>query len=90
MSTATPNGYPVVKREADAFAVYDADAREVIAYAPGVPWTLAKSKALRERGTGHKCYYIGFPLARGIEECEHDYKRRTKNPPNQHRESLWN
>lgn len=51
-----------VKREADAVAVYDVDAQEFFAFAPGVYWSLAKSKALRERGTGHKCVYVGYPV----------------------------
>lgn len=56
------NGFPVVKKESDAYCVYDFDAAEVVAYAPGTYWPIRKSKALRERGTGHKCYYLGWPV----------------------------
>lgn len=55
------DGYPVVKKEMDAWALYDADAHEIIAYAPGAPWPISKTKALREKGSGHKVYYIGIP-----------------------------
>ena len=57
----TIDGYPVVKKESDAYALYDATDHEVIGYAPGHPWPLSKTKALREKGSGHKVYYVGFP-----------------------------
>lgn len=56
------DGMPIVKSERDAMAVYDADAQEIVADVfPIGPWSLGKSKALRERGTGHRCYFIGWP-----------------------------
>lgn len=66
------DGLPTVKRESDAAAVYDSDAREFVAFASGTPWLLGgslvadswsigKSKALRERATGHRCYFVGWP-----------------------------
>jgi len=55
------NGLPVVKRESDATAVYDLDAREIVETAPGLYWPLRKSKWLRENGTGHRCCYLGWP-----------------------------
>ena len=57
----TIDGYPIVKKESEAYAVYDADTHQIIAYAPGHPWSISKTKALREKGSGHKVYYIGFP-----------------------------
>jgi hypothetical protein len=54
-------GLPVVEKEADAYALYDIDENEIMEYAPGVYWSLSKSKALRERGTGHQVVYLGFP-----------------------------
>ncbi len=54
-------GLPVVKKESDAYLLYDVDAKEIMEYAPGVYWPIRKSKALRERGTGHKVVYLGFP-----------------------------
>lgn len=54
-------GLPVVRKEADACLLYDVTAKEIMEYAPGVQWSLAKSKALRERGTGNKVVYLGFP-----------------------------
>jgi hypothetical protein len=59
------DGYPVVSKASDAYAVYDADDKEIVAYAPGNLYPISKSKALRERGTGHKVYYVGFPLSGG-------------------------
>lgn len=53
-------GLPVVKKESDAAMVYDVDANDIVEYAPGLYWPLRKSKALRERGTGHKVVYLGF------------------------------
>ncbi len=53
-------GYPIVKRERDAIAVYDTVAAEVVSDNASI-WSLAKSKALRERGTGNECVYLGFP-----------------------------
>ena len=55
------DGLPIVSRESDAYAVYDVDAREIVALAPGVMWPIRKSKWLRENGTGHRCVYVGFP-----------------------------
>lgn len=55
------DGLPVVKRERDAYAVYDTVACEVVAYAPGALWSLSKSKWMRENGTGNKCVYVGWP-----------------------------
>lgn len=57
----TFHDHPVVKKEADAKFVYDVDADEVVATAPGHPWSLSKSKALREKGSGHKVVYLGWP-----------------------------
>ena len=57
-------GLPIVKQESDAYCVYDVDAMEIIEYAPGAYWPIRKSKALRERGTGHKVVYLGFPEER--------------------------
>lgn len=57
----TIDGLVIVKREMDAWAVYDATRKEIIEYAPGQFWGLSKTKALRERGTGNKVYYIGRP-----------------------------
>lgn len=54
-------GFPIVKREAEASCVYDTVENTVIDFAPGVYWSLATSKAQRERGTGHKCVYLGWP-----------------------------
>ena len=62
-------GLPVVKKESDAYALYDVEEKEIMAYAPGVYWPLSKSKALRERGTGHRVVYLGFP-ASGRESAE--------------------
>ena len=53
------HGYKIVKAS-EAWAVYDQDAKEVFAHAPGLYWSLPKSKALRERATGHRCHYIGL------------------------------
>ena len=55
------DGFEIVKRQSEAWAVYDANAHEIVAYAPGHFWSLAKSKALRERGSGHLCYYVAMP-----------------------------
>lgn len=52
---------PVVKSESEAIAVYDMDAHEFVARAPGIYWSLRKSKWLREDGSGHKCVYLGWP-----------------------------
>ncbi len=62
----TIHGLPVVKRESDASMAFDVDAGEVVEYAPGVYWPLRKSKALRERGTGHKVVYLGWPMERAL------------------------
>lgn len=61
MARTTINGLPVVKKESDAYCVFDVDANEVVEYAPGMYWKLSKSKALRENGTGHKVVYLGWP-----------------------------
>ena len=53
-------GHPIVKSEKDALYVYDVDADEIVATAPGMPWSLSKSKGLREKGSGHKVVYLGW------------------------------
>lgn len=62
MRARTIHGLPIVSREAEAYAVYDADERRIVAYAPGILYPISKAKALRE-SSGHKCYYIGFSAA---------------------------
>ncbi len=52
---------PVMKTRKDAFAVYDVTANEIVATDSDRFWDMSKSKALRERGTGNKCVYIGAP-----------------------------
>ena len=59
-------GLPVVAKESDAYLLYDVDAKEILEYAPGIYWPLRKSKALRERGTGNKVVYLGFPLSSSL------------------------
>lgn len=50
-----------VSRERDAVAVLDCVTDELVAHSwPLGPWSLSKSKWLRENGTGHKCIYLGF------------------------------
>jgi hypothetical protein len=70
---STIDGYPIVQCERDAYAVYDCDEHQVVAWAPGSFWSLSKSKALRERGTSHRVVYVGFPPSREarVRESEH-------------------
>ena len=54
--------WPFTAKEKDAFGVYDLDAGEFVATVQPIgPWPLSKSKTLRERGSGHRCVYVGWP-----------------------------
>jgi len=41
----------LIVKEADAHAVYDAIAKEIVGYSPGTLWSLPKAECIRENGT---------------------------------------